>query len=171
MPLSMADLLETFQRHFGELDYLPLVLAVVLGGAVGLERESHGRPAGLRTHILVCLSATMVILVSRTVAATPLDLEQTTRVFDPNRMGAGIVTGIGFLGAATVLRSGDVLRGLTTAACIWYVAVLGIVLGEGRCRHRPPDPARRNFPRPRRRGPPHVDCALWIPAALRAAHR
>lgn len=113
------------------LDYLPpLLLALLLGGAIGLERELNGRPAGLRTHILVCLSATMLILISRSLGAETVPGEART-VFDPNRMGAGIVTGIGFLGAATVVRSGDVLRGLTTAACIWFVAGLGIVLGAG----------------------------------------
>ncbi|MCZ6597913.1 MAG: MgtC/SapB family protein [Planctomycetota bacterium] len=113
-------------------ELVPLLLAVVLGGAVGLEREWHGRPAGLRTHILVCLSSTMLIAVSRMVASGDLELGEAGRmVLDPNRMGAGIVTGIGFLGAATVLRIGDLVRGITTAACIWYVAGLGIVLGQG----------------------------------------
>jgi putative Mg2+ transporter-C (MgtC) family protein len=115
-----------------ELYGIPMALAALLGGAVGLEREWHGRPAGLRTHVLVCLSATMLIVVSRAVADDQLDLGAGGRVvFDPNRMGAGIVTGIGFLGAATVIRSADHLRGLTTAACIWFVAGLGIVLGTG----------------------------------------
>jgi len=110
-------------------DYLPLLFALILGGAVGLEREWNGRPAGLRTHILVCLSSTMLILISRQLGSE--DPAGTGRlVFDPNRMGAGIVTGIGFLGASTVLRTGDLVRGLTTAACIWYVAGLGIVLGD-----------------------------------------
>jgi putative Mg2+ transporter-C (MgtC) family protein len=110
-----------------------LLWAFFLGGAIGLEREWHGRPAGLRTHMLVCLSSTRLILVSRTVSLQPDgELGSMARlVFDPNRMGAGIVTGIGFLGAATVLRSGDLLRGLTTAACIWFVAGLGVVLGTG----------------------------------------
>src|SRR5262245_11506751 len=94
-------------------EVLPLVFALLLGGAVGLEREYQGRPAGLRTHILVCLSSTMLILISRELGGDPVG--GTGRVvFDPNRMGAGIVTGIGFLGASTVLRSGDFLRGLTT---------------------------------------------------------
>jgi putative Mg2+ transporter-C (MgtC) family protein len=115
-----------------EFNAVALVLAVLLGGAVGLERQWHGRPAGLRTHTLVCLTATMLIVVSRAVARDQLDLGEAGRVvFDPNRMGAGIVTGIGFLGAATVIRSADHLRGLTTAACIWFVAGLGIVLGTG----------------------------------------
>ena len=106
-------------------DLLPLLFALLLGGAVGLEREYHGRPAGLRTHILVCLSSTMLIMIARELGHE----EGGRTVFDPNRMGAGIVTGVGFLGASTVLRSGDFLRGLTTAACIWFVAGLGIVLG------------------------------------------
>ncbi|MGE3171534.1 MAG: MgtC/SapB family protein [Planctomycetota bacterium] len=119
-------------QSLGQIDYTALLLALVLGGVIGLEREINGRPAGLRTHILVCLSATILILVSRAVAGTSEGLADEGRiVFDPNRMGAGIVTGIGFLGAATVIRSGDLLRGLTTAACIWFVAGLGIVLGSG----------------------------------------
>jgi putative Mg2+ transporter-C (MgtC) family protein len=114
---------------FLSLDLVPLLLAFLLGGAIGLEREWNGRPAGLRTHILVCLSSTMLILVSRVMAESG-ETGAGRLVFDPNRMGAGIVTGIGFLGAGTVLRSGDFLRGLTTAACIWFVAGLGIVLGS-----------------------------------------
>jgi putative Mg2+ transporter-C (MgtC) family protein len=110
-------------------DFLPLLFALLLGGAVGLEREYHGRPAGLRTHILVCLSSTMLIMISRRLGNEDHG-DAVRTVFDPNRMGAGIVTGIGFLGASTVLRSGDFLRGLTTAACIWFVAGLGIVLGD-----------------------------------------
>ena len=112
------------------LNYVPILLAFLCGGAIGFERELSGRAAGLRTHILVCLSSTLLILVSRSAAEAGLVNGEAVRlVFDPNRMGAGIVTGIGFLGAATVLRSGDVLRGLTTAACIWFVAGLGIVIG------------------------------------------
>ena len=130
--MERVALLRAFQEFFAAFEPTPYALAFVLGGAIGLERELAGRPAGLRTHILVCLSATMLIAVSRTIQSADLDLGVSGRlVFDPNRMGAGIVTGIGFLGAATVLRSGDLLRGLTTAACIWFVAGLGIVLGTG----------------------------------------
>jgi putative Mg2+ transporter-C (MgtC) family protein len=112
-------------------DLVPLFLALLLGGAIGLEREWHGRPAGLRTHSLVCLTSTMLIGISFRIGPDDVPLGEVGRlVLDPNRMGAGIVTGIGFLGAATVLRSGDLLRGLTTAACIWFVAGLGIVLGN-----------------------------------------
>jgi putative Mg2+ transporter-C (MgtC) family protein len=128
--LDVEALLDTLAA----VDPMPLVLSVLLGGAIGLEREWHSRPAGLRTHILVCISATMLTMISRAVAleAARDGLEGAARlVFDPNRMAAGIVTGIGFLGAATVIRSGDFVRGITTAACIWFVAGLGIVLGTG----------------------------------------
>ena len=90
---------------FADFDFVPLLLAVLLGGLIGLERELHGRPAGLRTHALVCVCATMLIQVAQT-SKVPAE---ASFVFDPNRMGAGIVTGVGFLGAATVLRSGDLV--------------------------------------------------------------
>jgi len=115
---------------FSGLDVYPLVYALVLGGLIGFEREWNGRPAGLRTHVLVCVSSTMLIMMAQRSGAEFEVGADANLVFDPNRMGAGIVTGIGFLGAATVLRSGDVLRGLTTAACIWFVAGLGIALGN-----------------------------------------
>ena len=117
---------------FSAISFFPLVYALVLGGLIGFEREMSGRAAGLRTHVIVCVSSTMLIMISQYVG-TDSELASSGRlVFDPNRMSAGIVTGIGFLGAATVLRSGDMLRGLTTAACIWFVAGLGIVLGNQR---------------------------------------
>jgi len=112
-------------------DYVPLVLALVLGGVIGLERELHGRPAGLRTHMLVCLCSAMLINASKQLVMG-VDVEPgTTVVFDPNRLSAGIVTGIGFLGAAAVVRSGDMVRGLTTGASVWCVAGLGVVIGQG----------------------------------------
>jgi len=123
---------ESISTALADLDYVPLLLAFISGGAIGFERELSGRAAGLRTHILVCICSTMLILVSRSAADTGAELDGIARVvFDPNRMGAGIVTGIGFLGAACVMRSGDALRGLTTGACIWFVAGLGIVIGSG----------------------------------------
>ncbi|MFT4709007.1 MAG: putative Mg2+ transporter-C (MgtC) family protein [Bacteroidia bacterium] len=128
----LSDFFQQIGPTITELDYTPLLLALICGGAIGFERELSGRAAGLRTHILVCLSSTLLILTSRGIADAGINLPEAARVvFDPNRMGAGIVTGIGFLGAATVLRSGDMLRGLTTAACIWFVAGLGIVIGTG----------------------------------------
>jgi putative Mg2+ transporter-C (MgtC) family protein len=112
------------------LDWTPLVLAVVLGGLVGLEREVHGRPAGLRTHILVCLSSATLILASRHLGEMAA-AKNINVVFDPQRLAAGIVTGIGFLGAAAVIKSGDMVRGITTGACVWSVAGIGVVVGGG----------------------------------------
>jgi len=109
-----------------------LLFAIVLGGIVGLEREWHGRAAGLRTHVLVCLGATILIIAARGASeAFAASVSEGRMVLDPNRIAAGIVTGIGFLGAGAILRTGDLVRGLTTAACIWFVAALGIVIGNG----------------------------------------
>jgi putative Mg2+ transporter-C (MgtC) family protein len=104
-----------------------LVLAVLLGGVVGMEREMHGRPAGFRTHIVVCLGAAMMIVGSEYYQ----DHASPGTLLDPNRMAAGIITGIGFLGAGAIIREENVVRGLTTAGCIWFVAGLGIVIGKG----------------------------------------
>jgi len=113
-----------------DLDWTPLVLAVILGGLIGLEREIHGRPAGLRTHILVCLASAAMILASRHLGEVAAG-KGLNVVFDPQRLAAGIVTGIGFLGAAAVIRSGDMVRGITTGACVWSVAGIGVVVGGG----------------------------------------
>jgi len=111
---------------------LKLFLAILLGGAIGLEREFRGRPAGLRTHILVCLGATMIMIGSRSMAEYSQALSEAYRVqVDPGRIAAGIVTGIGFLGAGAIIRIEDLVRGLTTAGCIWFVAALGIAIGQG----------------------------------------
>ena len=123
---------QTIYAQLQTLEWTPLVLAIVLGGAIGFEREVHGRPAGLRTHILVCLSATILIMAGNNLAEEATHIPAAGRlVFDPNRMGAGIMTGIGFLGAASVIRTGDLIRGITTGACIWGVAALGVVIGQG----------------------------------------
>ena len=111
---------------------LRLLVAAVLGGLIGLEREFHGRPAGLRTHILVCLGAAVIMDSSQLFqeAFVPKGAESVFRI-DPGRIAAGVVTGIGFLGAGAIVRSHDFVRGLTTAACIWFVAAIGIVTGCG----------------------------------------
>lgn len=98
-----------------------LLLAVVLGGLVGLERQIHGRPAGLRTHILVCLGSALVMVLTASFGPE----------VDPGRAVAGIVTGVGFLGAGVIVKSKEIVRGLTTAACIWFVAALGVAVGQG----------------------------------------
>lgn len=103
---------------------VPLVLAVGLSGLIGLERELHGRAAGLRTHIMVCLGTTMAMLVS-------MALGRRVGGLDPGRIAAGVLTGIGFLGAGAIVKLKSTHRGLTTAACIWFVASLGVAVGAG----------------------------------------
>lgn len=98
-----------------------VLLSLLLGGAVGFEREMHGRSAGLRTHILVCLGATLVMIVGRYIASYS--------DHDPGRVAAGIITGVGFLGAGVIIRMEKGVRGLTTAACLWLVAALGVTIG------------------------------------------
>jgi putative Mg2+ transporter-C (MgtC) family protein len=114
------------------LDAAPLFAAVVVGGLIGFEREFHGRPAGLRTHILVCLSSALLISGARRLPPDIVDHQALIKVvMDPNRLSAGIMTGIGFLGAASVIRAGDIVRGVTTGATVWCVAGLGVVIGQG----------------------------------------
>src|SRR5262245_21569100 len=102
---------------------LKLVLAAVLGGLIGIERELRDKPAGLRTNILICVGSTLFMSISTTVA----------RVLggDPTRIAAQIISGIGFLGAGAVLQSHGFVLGLTTAATIWVVAGIGMALGSG----------------------------------------
>ncbi len=103
-----------------------LLLAGVLGGLVGHERERHNRPAGLRTHVLVCLGSTLVMIVS--VAGFGGD---TGVRGDQARIAAQVISGIGFLGAGTIMRQGSAVRGLTTAASLWVVAAVGLAVGIG----------------------------------------
>lgn len=106
------------------------LLAIVLAGAVGLERERKGRAAGLRTHVLVCLGSTLSMVVSDVIAAQWAAATSTVWL-DRGRIAAGIITGVGFLGAGTIITVGGHQRGLTTAAMIWFVAALGIAVGAG----------------------------------------
>lgn len=109
-----------------------LLLASFLGGLVGLEREIHGRPAGFRTHLLVSLGACLFVVTSihfyrlygNIGGGGPLGV-------DPGRVAAQVVTGIGFLGAGAIIREGTSVRGLTTAACLWVVAAIGVACGVG----------------------------------------
>ncbi len=108
-----------------------LVLATVLGALVGLEREIHGRPAGLRTHILVCLGAALIIVAFEQLQTALVDTGGEILRLDPARVAAGVITGIGFLGAGTILKGKDHVTGLTTAASIWVVAAIGVTTGMG----------------------------------------
>lgn len=104
-----------------------LVVSVLLSSLIGFERELRGRAAGLRTHILVGLSSCLLMLVSIFVAHS-LGSEH---IFDPGRIAASVVTGIGFLCAGTIMRFGASVKGLTTAASLWAVAALGLAIGVG----------------------------------------
>jgi len=106
---------------------LRLVTAVLLGGLIGFERERQGRAAGLRTHILVCLGSTLIMLTSIHI----FDLYHTISEVDPGRIAAQVVTGVGFLGAGTIMRSRASVKGLTTAASLWVVAGIGLAIGSG----------------------------------------
>ncbi len=97
-----------------------LIISVVLGGLIGFEREKKIKPAGLRTNMLVCLGSCLFTIVSVTGFSA-----------DPARVAAGIVTGIGFLGAGSIIATGGRIIGLTTAATLWVVAGIGLVIGIG----------------------------------------
>ncbi len=106
-----------------------LVIAAILGGLVGIERERLDRAAGLRTHTLVCLGSCLIMIASAFGFADVLGTKHVT--LDPSRIAAQIVSGIGFLGAGTIIFRREVVRGLTTAASIWVVAGIGIAVGGG----------------------------------------
>lgn len=114
-----------------------LFLAVLIGGAIGYEREFKNRPAGFRTHILVCVGATVVSLIQSHMAETAMnniilhpELSNVIKV-DYARLGAQVITGVGFLGAGTILHDKGSIKGLTTAASIWVVACVGLAIGMG----------------------------------------
>lgn len=105
-----------------------LLLAAFLGGAIGLEREVSGKPAGFRTNLLICLGAALLTELSVAIA---LAADPTVGVADPARIAAQIVSGIGFLGAGTIIQSRGSVVGLTTAATMWVVAAIGMAVGAG----------------------------------------
>jgi putative Mg2+ transporter-C (MgtC) family protein len=109
-----------------------LLLSTLLGGLIGLEREMHARAAGLRTHILVATGSTLIMMVSQYMFSLYQDQTATTIVrLDPARIAAMTITGIGFLGAGTIIQSKEIIRGLTTAACLWIIAAVGLAVGCG----------------------------------------
>lgn len=124
MPLSSLPVLDQI--------VVRLLVSLAFGALIGLERSYHGRPAGFRTHALVCMASTSLMLI-------PMYEEQWFRptegpiraALDPTRMAQGIMTGIGFLGAGVIMKDGLSVRGLTTAASIWITAGLGILVGIG----------------------------------------
>ena len=116
-------------------DFMPevgwhLLAALVAGGIIGTERSFHGRAAGFRTHTLVCLASSVLMLVTLSQARWFPAAGDAVRT-DPTRMAQGIMTGIGFLGAGVIFKEGLTVRGLTTAASIWTTAAIGILMGVG----------------------------------------
>jgi putative Mg2+ transporter-C (MgtC) family protein len=108
-----------------------LLLALLAGGIIGVERAMHGREAGFRTHSLVSVSASLLmVLMVYQWKLVPSEYLDTVRA-DPTRMAQGIMTGIGFLGAGVIIKEGLTVRGLTTAASIWMTSAIGIVIGLG----------------------------------------
>lgn len=131
----MAPMLAIDQIAFGAFEtvvLLRLLLAALAGGIIGMEREKHGRPAGLRTHLLVSVGSCLMMLISEAfyLKYSHLRMEDVVRV-DPSRIAAQIVTGIGFIGAGVIIKEGFSVRGLTTAASLWVVAGLGMAFGMG----------------------------------------
>jgi putative Mg2+ transporter-C (MgtC) family protein len=119
---SMRDMIEAFRLDLA----LKLALAVVAGGAIGFERQIAGKPAGLRTNILICLGSALLMDLSINVANAGQG-----RIGDPARLAAQVVTGIGFIGAGTIMQARGAITGLTSAATIWVVAAIGLTVGAG----------------------------------------
>lgn len=107
-----------------------LILAAVIGGVIGFEREVHGRAAGFRTQLIVCVAAVLIMVVSENYYYHLKYLDPTLRI-DPARISAGALIGIGFLGAGVIVKSGFAIRGLTTAASLWMVSAIGLAIGAG----------------------------------------
>src|SRR5215468_4556958 len=110
---------------------LRILGALLIGALIGLERSFHGRPAGFRTHALVCVASALLMLVTVYQNEWMTQVAHDAIRTDPTRMAQGIMTGIGFLGAGVIFREGLTVRGLTTAASIWITAAIGILVGVG----------------------------------------
>ena len=106
---------------------MKLLVAVVAGGAVGLERQIAGKPAGLRTNILICVGSALLMDLSIHIGTAFGEV----RIGDPARIAAQVVTGIGFIGAGTIMQGGGTVTGLTSAATLWVVAAIGLTAGAG----------------------------------------
>ena len=108
---------------------LRVILPVICGGIIGIEREGKSRPAGLRTHMLVCLGSSIIMILSEYMFL--MYYERYNITSDPLRLGAQVISGIGFLGAGTIIHHGTSIKGLTTAASLWAVATIGLAFGSG----------------------------------------
>ena len=108
-----------------------LLLAVIAGAIIGLNRTEHGHSAGLRTTILVCLAATVAMIQANVLLATGGKTAGAFAVMDVMRLPLGILSGMGFIGAGAIIRRGELVRGVTTAATLWFVTVMGLCFGGG----------------------------------------
>ena len=124
---KVGEIIAHINFEFYFITLFRLLLACILGGLIGYERESMNRPAGFRTHILVCMGAALVMLTSVYI----FERYKGTTNIDPARLGAQVISGIGFLGAGTIIREGANVKGLTTAASLWAVSCVGIAAGIG----------------------------------------
>jgi putative Mg2+ transporter-C (MgtC) family protein len=136
--LAAVDPLDNIIRNWGSQFNWPaeyaarLLVAMIAGGLVGMERELRGRQAGFRTNILVCVGSALTMIVSISFATGTWPHEEHVNMnIDPARIAYGVMTGIGFLGAGTIVKSGIAVRGLTTAAAMWCVAAVGLAAGFG----------------------------------------
>jgi len=107
-----------------------LIIGAVFGGIIGFERHAHGRAAGVRTNLLVCVASVIVMIVSEYYHYLSLFDPSYVRA-DPGRIAAGAITGIGFIGAGVIVKMGFNVQGLTTAACLWIVSIIGLSIGSG----------------------------------------
>ncbi len=109
---------------------LRLFLGALIGGIIGFERSAHGRAAGFRTHLLVCVASVLIMIISEYFHYLSVWDSSYVRV-DPARLAAGAITGVGFLGAGVIVKMGLTIQGLTTAACLWIVSAIGLSIGSG----------------------------------------
>ena len=107
-----------------------LLLGAAIGGIIGFEREVHGRAAGFRTQLIVCVASVLIMIVSENYYFYLHNIDASLRI-DPARISAGALIGIGFLGSGVIIKSGYAVRGLTTAASIWIVSAIGLAIGGG----------------------------------------
>ncbi len=128
--LSALGMAYEFDSALGEIT-VRLVAALGIGALIGFERSYRGRPAGFRTHALVCLSTSLLMLLTAYEDHWVRGGGGVNFTLDPTRMAQGIMTGIGFLGAGAIMRDGLSVRGLTTAASIWITAAIGVLIGIG----------------------------------------
>lgn len=138
--MAMQEFFASIGEYFKSIDLrelneasitLRLVLAIICGGLVGIEREHKHRPAGFRTHTLVCIGAALTVMTSQYLL-TLKDMSSDNFVCDPARLGAQVIAGMGFIGAGTIIvTKRRQVRGLTTAAGLWTSAIMGLAIGVG----------------------------------------